>query len=139
MCISCVQQTVPYYCKFPTLVLYDKNGHVLHQNGVEFHQEFNGHGSRHVTRVFHVSDTFFFILVLKIVLNFCKFPTLVLDDLHTSALHKNWVEFHQEFNGHGPRHVTLYFTCPTRFFHFSIEDFSKLTIKVLKYDPKILG
>ncbi len=32
---------------------------VLHQNGVEFHQEFNGHGPRHMTRVIHVSDTFF--------------------------------------------------------------------------------
>ena len=111
----------------------------LHQNGVEFHQEFNEHGPRHMTPVIHMSGMFFFILVWKTVLNFCKFPTLVLYDLHTSALHKNWVEFHQEVNGHGPRHVTLYFMCLTRFFHFSIEDFSKLTIKVLKYDPKMLG
>jgi len=35
------------------------------------------------------------------VLNICKFLTLVLDDLQTSAIHKNGVEFCQEFNGHG--------------------------------------
>ena len=35
------------------------------------------------------------------VLNICKFLILVLDDLQTSAIHKNGVEFCQEFNGHG--------------------------------------
>ena len=55
-----------------------------------------------ISRVRHV----FFILVKKIVLIFCKFPTLVLDDLHMSALHKNGVEFHREFSGHGPTDLT---------------------------------
>ena len=31
----------------------------LHVKWSEFYQEFNGHGSRHVTRVIHVSDTFY--------------------------------------------------------------------------------
>ena len=79
----------------------------LHQNGVEFHQEFYGHDPRHVTCVFHMSKMCWFGLVKKIVLNFCEFPTLFLNDLHASALHKNRVEFHHEFNRHGPRHVTL--------------------------------
>ena len=40
--------------------------------------------------------------------NLQKFRTVVLlYDLHPSALHKNGVEFCQEFNGHGPRHVTF--------------------------------
>ena len=42
---------MPYFCKFLTLVLDDRHGHVLHQNGVEFHQEFNGHGLRYMTHV----------------------------------------------------------------------------------------
>ena len=91
---------MPYFCKFPTLVLDDRNGHVLHQIGVEFHQEFNEHGPRHVTRVFHVSDT-------------CTFLTLVLDDRNGHVLHQNGVEFHQEFNGHGPDTRHVYFKCPT--------------------------
>ena len=87
---------MPYFCTFLTLVLDDIHRHVLHQNGVEFHQEFNEHGPRHVTRVFHVSDT-------------CTFLTLVLDDRNGHVLHQNGVEFHQEFNGHGPRHKTCVF------------------------------
>ena len=35
--------SVPYLCKFQTLFQDDINGHVLHQNRVEFCQEFNGH------------------------------------------------------------------------------------------------
>ena len=50
----------------------------LHQTGVEFHQEFNGHDPRQMTCVFHVSDTFFFHFGIK------EFPTLVLNDLQTS-------------------------------------------------------
>ena len=50
---------VPYFCKFLTFVLYDLQTSALHKNGVEFCQEFKGHGPRHVTRVFHVSDTCF--------------------------------------------------------------------------------
>ena len=40
------------------------------------------------------------------VLNISIFLTLLLQVLQTRALHQNGVEFHQEFNGHGPRHVT---------------------------------
>ena len=55
----------------------------------------------------------------------CKFLTLVLDDLYTSALHKNGVEFHQEFNGHGPRHVTcVLHVSNTFFFHFQFNGHS---------------
>ena len=78
----------------------------IHQNRVEFHQEFNGYGPRHVTRVFHVSDTcfsFWYSTVCHI------FATLVLDDINRHVLHQNGVEFHQEFNGHGPRHMTCVF------------------------------
>ena len=42
----------------------------------------------------------------KAVLNMCKFLTLVQDELEGHILHKNGVEFYQESNGHGPRHVT---------------------------------
>ena len=54
---STVQYSTPvlYICKILTLVLDELQGHVLHKNGVEFHQESNGHGPRHVTRVRHVS------------------------------------------------------------------------------------
>ena len=44
--------------------------------------------------------------MLYAVLNICKFLTLVLDELHPSVLHVNRLEFCQEFNGDGPRHVT---------------------------------
>ena len=74
----------------------------LHQNRVEFHQEFNGYGPIHVTRVFHVSDTcfsFWYSTVCHI------FATLVLDEKNGHVLHQNGLEFHQEFNGYGPRHV----------------------------------
>ena len=54
---STVQYSTPvlYIYKILTLVLDELQGHVLHKNGVEFHQESNGHGPRHVTRVGHVS------------------------------------------------------------------------------------
>ena len=54
---STVQYSTPVlnFCKFLTLVLDELQGHVLHKKGVEFHQESNGHGPRHVTRVCHVS------------------------------------------------------------------------------------
>ena len=53
-----------------------------------------------------------------IVLNFCEFPTLVLDDLQTSALHENGVKFNQEFKGHGLRHVTHVIHVSDTFFPF---------------------
>ena len=54
---STVQYSTLFYniANFLTLVLDELQGHVLHQNGVEFHQESNEHGPRHVTRVLHVS------------------------------------------------------------------------------------
>ena len=107
ICFSFWYSTVCHI--YATLVLDDINRHVLHQNGVEFCQEFNGHGPRHVTRVFHVSDTWFFILVQYSVPYFCKFLFMVLDNINGHVLHQNGVEFHQEFNGHGPRHMTCVF------------------------------
>ena len=74
------------------MVLDELQGHVLHQNWLEFCQESNGHGPRHVTRVRHVSTRDF--------LTFDPF------ELQTSVRGQNGVEFYQESNGHGPRHVT---------------------------------
>ena len=45
------------------------------QNGVEFCQEFNGHGPRHVTCLCHVSFTNSDVLQRSLVLNFTKFRT----------------------------------------------------------------
>ena len=95
---------MPYFCTFLTLVLDDIHGHVLHQNGIEFYQEFNEHGPRHVTRVFHVSDTCFSFWYSTVCQIFAKFLTLVLDDINGHVLQQNRVEFRQEFSGHG--HVT---------------------------------
>ena len=89
----------------------------LHQNRVEFHQEFNGYGPIHVTRVFHVSETCFSFWYSTVCQIFAKFLTLVLDVINGHVLHQNGVEFRQEFNGHGPRHVT-------RVFHVSDTCFS---------------
>ena len=51
-----------------------------------------------MTHVYYVSVRCFFISVFRITLsNF---------ELQTSVLHKNRVEFRQEFNGHVPRHMT---------------------------------
>ena len=83
-----------------------KQASALYQNRVEFHQEFNGYGPIHVTRVFHVSDTFFSFWYSTVCQIFAKFLTLVLNDINGHVLHQNGVEFFQEFNGHGPRHVT---------------------------------
>ena len=61
------------------------------QNWVEFRQEFNGHGPRHVTRVLHVSTSVQ-----------CPLLTLLPDDLQGSVRDQNGVEFRQEFNGQVP-------------------------------------
>ena len=74
------------------MVLDELQGHVLHQNGVEFYQESNGHGPRHVTGVSHVSTR--------------DFVTPDSFELQTSVRGQNGVEFHWELNGHGPRHMT---------------------------------
>ena len=65
------------------------------QNGVEFCQEFNGHGPRHVTRVLHVSTR----------VHMCPLLTLLPDKLQGSVRGQNGVEFRQEFTGHGPTHL----------------------------------
>ena len=57
VCTLYTVHTVLNFCKFLTLVLDELQGHALHKNGVEFHQESNEHGPRHVTRVRHVSVT----------------------------------------------------------------------------------
>ena len=73
-----LSKTVLILAYFLTFVLKVQYSSTLHKYGVEFHQEFNGHGPRHVTCVFNVSDTFFFHFGIK------EFPTLVLNDLQTS-------------------------------------------------------
>ena len=66
---------------------------------LEFHQEFNGHGTRHVTCVHYVSDTCF-SFQYSILLTFNQIK------LQVKCLHVNWSEFYQEFNGHGHRYLT---------------------------------
>ena len=44
-----------YSCKFRTMILFDLQISALHENGVEFNQQFNGQGPRHVTRVLRIS------------------------------------------------------------------------------------
>ena len=91
---STVQYSTPVlnFCTFLTLVLDELQGHVLHQIRVEFHQECNGHGPRHMTRVCHVSTR--------------ELLTPDPFELQTSVRGQNELEFHWESNGHGPRHVT---------------------------------
>ena len=74
------------------------------QIGVEFRQEFNGHGPRHVTRVRHVSSR----------VDTCPLITLIPDELQGSVRGQIGVKFRQEFNGHGPRHLTCVFQVSTR-------------------------
>ena len=57
-----LSKTVLILAYFLTFVLKVQYSSTLHKYGVEFHQEFNGHGPRHVTHVFHMSDTFFSFL-----------------------------------------------------------------------------
>ena len=66
---------------------------VLHVNRSEFHEESNGHGPGHMTRVFYVSDTFFSTLVQF-------FPVSKLKALFMQ------VSFFQESIGNTPRHAT---------------------------------
>ena len=62
----------------------------------------------------------------KTVLILAYFLTFVLKVQYSSTLHKYWVEFHQEFIGHGPRNVTRVFPVSDTFiFHFGIEECSK--------------
>ena len=68
-----------------------------------------------MTRVFHVSTRVFHVLTC--VLNFAKLLTLLPDELQRCARGQSGVEFRQEFNGHGPRHVTRVFYVSTCVFH----------------------
>ena len=63
------------------------------------------------------------------VLNFCKFLTLVPDELQGHVLHKNGVEFHQESNGHGPSHVTRVRHVPTRDLHVILQLMNPLSYR----------
>ena len=54
--VTCRHMSVT--CPFLTLLPDELQGSVRGQIGVEFRQESNGHGPRHVTRVRHVSTRF---------------------------------------------------------------------------------
>ena len=82
-----------------TSLLVDLQTSVRGQNGVEFDQEFSGHGPRHVTHLFA-------LLLAEIANERLKIPTSLLFDLQTSVRGQNEVEFDQESNEHGPRYVT---------------------------------
>ena len=62
------------------------------QNGVEFDQEFSGHGPRHVTHLLA-------LLLAEIANERLKIPTSLLVDLQTSVRGQNGVEFDQESTG----------------------------------------
>ena len=84
-------------------------------------QEIIGHGPRHLKHVLDLLQTCFqysTVVQYNTVLYFYKFKTMILNDLQTSALHKNGVEFCQEFNGHGLRHVTHVFLVSDMCFSF---------------------
>ena len=63
------------------------------QNGVEFDQDFSGHGPRHVTHLLA-------LLLAEKANERLKIPTSLLVDLQTSLRGQNGVEFDQESNGH---------------------------------------
>ena len=85
--------------KFSTLVLDELQPSVLHVNWSEFYQECNGDAPKHMTRVCHMFNTWFFISVQLLLTSDHIGP-------HLSVLHVNRSEFWQEFNGDGLRHVT---------------------------------
>ena len=100
--VSVTCQHVSVTCTFLTLLPDELQGSVRGQIGVEFRQEYNGHGPRHVARVCHVSTR---VNTCQQVSVTCTFLTLLLDELQGSVRGQIWVEFRQEYNGHGPRHV----------------------------------
>ena len=106
-----VQHCSIFFSKFLTFVLDELHPSFLHVNRSEFFKEFNGDGPRHVTRVRHVSDTFFFISVQFSV-------TFDHTELHPSVLHVNRSEFCKEFNGDGPRYRTRVCQVTDTFFSF---------------------
>ena len=74
-------------------MLVDLQTSVRGQNGVEFDQEFSGHGPRHVTHLLA-------LLLAEIANERLKIPTSLLFDLQTSVRGQNGVEFCQESNRH---------------------------------------
>ena len=80
-------------------MLVDLQTSVRGQNGVEFNQEFSGHGPRHVTHLLA-------LLLVEIANERLKILTSLLFDQKTSVRGQNRVEFSQKSIEHGPRHVT---------------------------------
>ena len=74
-------------------MLVDLQTSVRGQNGVEFDQEFSGHGPRHVTHLLA-------LLLAEIANERLKIPTSLLFDLQTSVRGQNGEEFDQESAGH---------------------------------------
>merc|ERR1711936_1388385 len=79
--------------KIPTSPLVDLQTSVRGQNGVEFDQEFSGHGPRHETHLLA-------LLLAEIANERLKITISLLFDLQTSVRGQNGVEFDQESNGH---------------------------------------
>ena len=79
--------------KILTFLFFDLQTSVRGQNGVEFDQEFSGHGPRHVT---HLLD----LLLAEVANERLKILTFLFFDQQTSVRGQNWVEFCQESTGH---------------------------------------
>ena len=69
-------------------MLVDLQTSVRGQNGVEFDQEFSGHGPRHVTHLLA-------LLLAEIINERLKILTFLLVELQTSVRCQNGVEFDQ--------------------------------------------
>ena len=81
--------------KILTFLLFDLQTSGRGQNGVEFYQEFNEPGPRHVTHLLA-------LILAKIANERLKILTFLLFDLQTSVRGQNGVEFDQEFMGMVP-------------------------------------
>ena len=89
--------------KIPTSFLVNLQTSVRGQNGVQFDQESNEQGPRHVTHLLSLS-------LAEKANERLKILTSLLVDLQLSVRGPNRVEFDQESNEPGPRHVTHLFS-----------------------------
>ena len=67
-----------------TFLLVDLQTSLRGHNGVEFDQEFSGHGPRHVTHLLA-------LLLAEIANERLKFLTSLIFDLQTSVRSQNWI------------------------------------------------
>ena len=79
--------------KILTFLLFDLQTSVRGQNGVEYDQESNEHGPRHVTHLL-------ILLLAKIAIERLKILTSLLFDLQSSVRGQNGVEYCHESTEH---------------------------------------